>query len=108
MDDPMADAEQGIQADGCPVCRVLYPDVAPCPECDGRGAFLPAQMMDAPSIRRAVERAATAYRGDRPSLDALLRLLFVHRPVALEALRALGAPTLDELRRDHARTRAHP
>lgn len=96
----MNDDDQGVLAEGCGACKILYPGLADCPRCKGRAAFRPARMMDRDSIRREVFRAADAYVPERGRLDALLDLLYLYRPVALQALEEHGRPTLDDLRRD--------
>lgn len=95
------DDEQGVQADGCPYCRILHPGADPCSRCGG-GTFRPARMLDEDGIRRAVAKAVDAYDGRRPSLDALLDLLFVHAPLSLRALEEDGRLTVERLRRDDA------
>lgn len=94
--------DQGVLADGCPYCRILYPESAGCVRCGGARAFRPARMMDAEGVRQAVVKAVDAYVPTRAALDRLLDLLFAHRPESLRALEEDGRLTLDSLRRDDA------
>lgn len=85
--------------DGCGYCRLLFPSTAPCRRCGGRHRLQPARMLDAVGVAAAVARAVAGHDASRAALDGLLELLLVHAPVSLAALAALGAPTLDDLRR---------
>ena len=87
---------------GCPYCQVLHPGVSPCPRCDGKPRFHAAQMLDPAAIRSAVVRAVDTYDHSRPQLHALLRLLFVHRPRAEQALAEDGRLSLKRLADDEA------
>lgn len=92
------DLQQGFDARGCPHCVVLHPELSPCPRCNGGAHVQPAQMLDADGVRRAVGAAVDALDGTRVPLDALLQLLFAHRPVSLAALSADGRTTIEQLR----------
>ncbi len=94
--------QQGAFIAGCPFCRVLQPDVDPCPRCDGVPRLHEAQMLDEVGIGDAVARAADDYDGSRQQLDALLRVLFIYGPIASQALAADGRLDLDRLRQDDA------
>ncbi len=104
---PEPPADQAAMIRGCPYCRILHPGADPCPRCGDVTRPWPAQMLDREEVGRAVARAAARFEAQpaRPTLDALLDLLLVHAPAALDALDELPAPTLDALRRADAALR---
>jgi hypothetical protein len=108
MDDPFHQ-EQGIQANGCFRCRLLFPDdPGPCPECSGGSGFIAAQMMDEQRVAERVQHGLAAYAelADGPErlrcLEGLLQTLFIYGGAAARALNAAGRG-LDVLRADYLR-----
>jgi hypothetical protein len=81
--DPMQHMQQGIAANNCYYCAILYPEVSPCPQCAGKYQEIPARMMSQELIQEdlqeQVEQFLTAEESDRGAcLKSLLGFLHIY------------------------------
>ena len=88
--------EQGATVDSCFSCALLYPERPGCPLCGRKPRFVPAQMMDLDSSRRACARLV---QNQAPAID-ILRFVHLHGVGALEGT----GRTLDALKRAYEAT----
>ncbi len=103
----MNEQEQGVHAEGCYFCKLLYPDRREaCPLCGGGLHLVAAQMLTQELVRKRIEEGVAACRAAHDPAERHLRAthllqdLFVYGSGAVRIAAEAGLD-LDDLRTEY-------